>query len=198
MDDKRKQFVDELVAASLRCYSSAEARPGLEGRILAGVRSRQQAERRRKLFFWIVGMAGAAAVVVMLVLTWPHRQLKPAPVIAKAPAIVSLPTVAKNVPPVQPPMGHAQAQHATPGKVDTRPQQFPTPRPLSEQEKLMVEYVRLIQNSPGAAAPVANRSPEADLEIPPLTIADIKFDPLPSLSNGNEKQSNEEERTHEN
>jgi hypothetical protein len=59
---------------------------------------------------------------------------------------------------------------------------------LSEQEKLMVEYVRLIQNSPGAAAPVANQSPEADLEIPPLSIAAIKIDPLPSSESAEEKQ----------
>lgn len=188
MGDKEKQFADELVAASLRRCSGEAPRLGLEGRVLAGVRARQQAEHRRNTWVWAVGMATAAAVVATLVMIRPHRQAKPIPVIAKAPAIVSSPTVAKIVPPVQQPMMHRLAQHVTPSRVDTRPQQFPTPRPLSEQEKLLVEYAQLIQNSPGAAAPVVDQNPERDLEIPPLRIADIKIEPLPTLGNGDEKQ----------
>ena len=187
MGDKEKQFVDELVASSLRRYSSAEARPGLEGRILAGVRARQQAERRRKSLVWIVGMATAAAVVAMLVMGWPHRQVKPLPVTAKAAAIVSSPSVARIVAPAQEPLRYGTAHHATPSRVDTRPQQFPTPRPLSEQEKLLVKYAELLKNSSGAIKPDVNRSPEGDLEIPPLSIAAIKIEPLPSSANEDEK-----------
>lgn len=98
MDDKDKQFVDELLDASLRRYVQDEPRPGLEGRILAGVRSKQQAERRRESLFWIVGMATAAAVVAMLVMGRTHRQTAPASITAKASAIASSPTVAKIVP----------------------------------------------------------------------------------------------------
>ena len=42
MDDKEKRCIDELLDASLRHYASTEPRPGLEGRVLAGVRARQQ------------------------------------------------------------------------------------------------------------------------------------------------------------
>ena len=188
MDDKEKQFVDELVVASLRRYSSEAPRPGLEGRILAGVRARQQAGHRRDTWVWAVGMASAAAVVAILLMSWPHRQSKPVPLTAKAPVIVSSPTVAKVVPPDQKPILHSPAHHATPSRLDTRPQQFPTPRPLSEQEKLLVEYAKLIQNSPGALAPDVDKNPEHNLEIPPLSIAAIKIELLPSSENGDEKQ----------
>ncbi len=187
MDDREKRFVDELVEASLRRCAGAEARPGLEGRVLAGVGARQQAERRRKSLFWIVGMATAAAVVAMLVTGWTDRQTAPVPITAKAPSIVSSPTVARVVPPVQRTIVRRPANHAASSRVDPRPQQFPTPRPLSEQEKLLVEYAQLIKNSPGMVAPAADQNPVRDLEIPPLSIAAIKIEPLPSLGNADEK-----------
>ena len=69
MDDKEKLFVDELLSASLRRYARGEARPGLEGRILAGVRARQQAERRRNAWAWTTAIAGAMALVAVMVLS---------------------------------------------------------------------------------------------------------------------------------
>ncbi len=179
MDDKDKQFVDELLDASLRRYVQDEPRPGLEGRILAGVRSKQQAERRRESLFWIVGMATAAAVVAMLVMGRTHRQTAPASITAKASAIASSPTVAKIVPPVQQPTLRLRAHRAMRSRVDPRPQQFPTPRPLSEQEKLLVEYVEAISNSSIPALETATEDTGKDLEIPPLTISAVKIDPLP-------------------
>jgi hypothetical protein len=187
MDDKDKQFVDALLDASLRRYVHDEPRPGLEGRILAGVRPRQQDERRRKSLFWIVGMATAAAVVVMLAMSWSHRRARPAPITANVPAIVSSPTVAKIIPPVQEPMRHKTVHHAMPSRADSRPQQFPTPRPLSEQEKLLVEYAELIKNSPGAIKPDVDQDSQGDLEIPPLSIAAITIEPLPTTGNADDK-----------
>ncbi|MFZ0964900.1 MAG: hypothetical protein WAO35_28925, partial [Terriglobia bacterium] len=74
MDDKEKSFVDELIGASLRNYAGAEPRPGLEGRVLAGVRARQQAARRRTAWAWSMGLAGVAVVVTGLVIYRPRQQ----------------------------------------------------------------------------------------------------------------------------
>ena len=188
MDDKEKRFVDELLEAALRNYAGAEPRSGLEGRVLAGVRARQQAARRRTAWAWAVGVAGVAAMVTLLVFYWPHRQPAPLPVTAKVPAIPSAPMVAKAASVVQPTMPRRPVRPAAATTVDWRPQQFPTPRPLSEQEKLLLAYVQALKNSPAAAAPEANPQPEHDLEISPLSIAAIKIEPLAPPEDGDGKR----------
>jgi hypothetical protein len=176
MDDKEKSFIDELLDASLRHYASAEPRPGLEGRVLAGVRARQEAARRRSAWPWAVGVAAVAAMVTLLVIHWPHQQPAPLPVTAKAPANLSAPAVAKIVTPARPPM----PRPAPPRRVDTRPEQFPTPRPLSEQEKLLLVYAQSLKGSSAASAWKADEDPEHELEIPALSIAAIQIEPLAS------------------
>ncbi len=187
MDDKEKRFVDELLAASLRQYAGGEPRPGLEGRVLTGVRVRQAAARRRTAWAWAVGMATAAAMATLLVMEWPRHQPASLPLTAKAPANHPTPAVAKVAPPVQPSVGHTLRRSTTPSRVDTRPQQFPTPRPLSEQEKLLLVYAQSLQGSSATPTPDADRDSERDLESPPLTITAIKIDPLPPLGSGDEK-----------
>ena len=188
MDDRGNQFVDELLDASLRRYASAEPRPGLEGRVLAGVRVRQQAERRRAAWWWAAGMAGVAAMVTLLAVTLTHRHPAPMPTMAKAPAGPSAPIVAKAAPSVPPPVPRRPVRPAAPAGVDSRPQQFPTPRPLSEQEKLLLIYAQSLKGSSAASMQVADEDPEHDLEIPPLSIAAIKIDPLaPPEEIGDEK-----------
>jgi hypothetical protein len=185
VDDKEKRFVDELLDASLRRYASAEPRPGLEGRVVAGVRAQNQAMRRRSMWAWAMGMAAAAAMATLLVMERSRHQPVPLPATAKVPANVSAPAVAKITPPVQPPLSHRWPRPASQLRVDPRPQQFPTPRPLSEQEKLLLVYAHSIEESPGASAPTTDQDFERDLEIPPIRIAAIKIEPLdPSESEG--------------
>jgi hypothetical protein len=178
MDDKEKRFVDELLDASLRRYATAEPRPGLEGRVLAGVRSRQQAARRRAAWTWAMGMAAVAAVVALLVIYRPRQQPVPFPVTAKGSAHLSTPVVAKVAPLAQPSMLHLSRRPAAPGRVDTRPQQFPTPRPLSEQEKLLLIYAQSLQGASVASALKADADFNRELEIPPIRIEAIKIEPL--------------------
>src|SRR5208282_318524 len=124
--------------ASLRHYASAEPRPGLESRVLAGVRARQKAARRRTTWVWAVGVAAVAAMVTVLVIHRPRRQPTLLPTTAKAPADLSAPAVAKAAPPMQSPLAHTSRRPNAPSRVDTRPPQFPTPRPLSKQEELLL------------------------------------------------------------
>jgi hypothetical protein len=186
MDDKEKRFVDELLNASLRRYASAEPRPGLEGRVLAGVRARQQANRRRSIWAWGMGLAAVAAMVALMLIYWPRPQSAPLPVTARAPANVSAPVVANAAPSVQPPVSHRPPRQAPPNRLDWRPHQFPTPRPLSEQEKLLVIYAQSLKGTPAVMAQQDNDI-EHDLEIPPLSIAAIKIEPLAPLGSEAEK-----------
>ena len=183
MDDKGKRFVDDLLDASLRHYASAAPRLGLETRVLAGVRARQQAARWHRVWAWGVGLAAVAAMVAMLVIYRPRQQPERLPAIANRPANISAPAVARAIPRVQPPLPYRPVRPAAPSRVDTRPQQFPTPRPLSEQEKLLLVYAESLKGSSAASAPQANMDVEHDLEIPPLSIAAIKIEPLAPLEN---------------
>ena len=187
MDDNEKRLVDELLAASLRHYAGGEPPSGLEGRVLAGVRARQEAARRRTAWAWAVGIAAAAAVVTLLVIAWPRHQPAPMPLTAKAPASLSAPAVTKITAPVQPTVARLSHRPAQPMRVDTRPQQFPTPRPLSEQEKLLLVYVKSLQGSSAAPAPDADQDSEHDLEIPALSITAIKIEPLAPVGSGDDK-----------
>lgn len=187
MDDKEKRFADELLRAFLRHYASAEPRPGLEGRVLAGVRSRQQAARRRAVWAWAIGTAAMAAMVTLLVIHWPHRQPMPLPVTAKAPANVASPAVANIAPPVQPHSPRRPWRSPAPSMVDTRPQQFPTPRPLSEQEKLLLVYAQSLKGSSANSMQMANEDAKHDLEIPPLSIAALKIEPLTATESVDDK-----------
>jgi hypothetical protein len=179
MDDNQKHFVDELVAASLRNYGSGEPRAGLEGRILAGVQARQQAARRRRALAWGLGMAVASAMVALLVLSWPHRQPARLPAIASARPQAAAPAVAKAVHPEATSALHRPRRPVDSRPVEARQPEFPTPRPLSEQELLLVEYARAQERQPSAAAMGADRDPDRELAIAPLTIEALKIEPLP-------------------
>ena len=189
MDDKEKRFVNELIDASLRHYASTEPRAGLEGRVLAGVRARQQATRRRSVWAWALGLTAAAVMVTLLIVHPPRRQRAHMPEAAKATEArgqkgtergyqLAAPAVAEVAPQVKLPPSRRTPRHTVSRRVDTRPQQFPTPRPLSEQEKLLLAYAQSVKNSSGASAPDPDRDSAHDLEIPPLTITAIKIEPL--------------------
>jgi hypothetical protein len=188
MDDNEKRFVNDLLDASLRNFAGAEPRAGLEGRILAGVRARHREARRRTVWYWAVATAGVVAIVGFVALRGGRRQPAPEPAIAEYPASRGAPVViAKNTPPVPLPAPHRVPRHVETTSVDWRPQQFPTPRPLSKQEKLLLAYVQALKASPAAPAPDAMQEVEPDLSIPPLSIEPIKIMPLDSSEDGDGK-----------
>jgi hypothetical protein len=125
-----------------------------------------------------MGVIAVTEVVTLLVIYRPRQQPAPTPMTAKAPANISAPSVAKIAPPVQPSMPHRPPRSAPRSWVDARPQQFPTPRPLSEQEKLLLVNVQSLKGSSAASMQMADENAEHDLEIPPLSIAAIKIEPL--------------------
>jgi hypothetical protein len=178
VDDKEKHFVDEMLRASLRHYASAEPRPGLEGRVLAGVQSRQRAARHRAAWAWAIGATAVAAMVVLFVIHGPRHQTVQLPVTAKAPANVAAPAVAEIARPAQPLLPHHTRPSTARSWVDRRPQQFPTPRPLSEQEKLLLVYAESLKTSSADSAWKPDQDSARELEIPALSITAIKIEPL--------------------
>jgi hypothetical protein len=174
--DQAGDELDSVLDAALVKYAAAEPRAGLEERVLASLR----AERTRVAdhWWWRWRWAGALATIVAVVvaLAWKSGKQSP-PIVARSTSVtmrspVSLGTHVASVDGgalrLQ---GHsmretprhplrAQSAAAAIPRLDV----FPSPQPLSEQEKIMASYVA---EYPEQAALIARARMEAlrrDLE----------------------------------
>lgn len=138
--------LDRQLDALLAKFADAEPRRGLEDRILANLRAEQANAHRRPRWRWVVA-AVAAVVLVIAGESW-RTAASHAPVITqRAPAIapgVELP--AQQVASSRrthsystPKSVRLQSRSSTP--VNPKLDQFPSPQPLSEQEKILASYV---------------------------------------------------------
>jgi hypothetical protein len=159
--------LDKILDDGLSSYSREEPRPGLEDRILNRVR----APRERRRFSWLRWAAAIPAVACVLslavtFLSTRHsvpKSRKPAPIISTAPSppIASAdmqPTVTKRRPkPVQSP----------------KREQFPTPRPLTAEERALLAFVaRSPKQAEELLADAKSRTTE------PIQIEEIRIEPL--------------------
>jgi hypothetical protein len=166
--DKQTQTrTDDILDSLLANYSSAEPRPGLETRILANLRDAEGRESGRGWwgFKWLWAAAAVAALIVASVLISGKRHVAPPshtvvqtvqPVqqgVVQQPSvqqpIVEPPRVQGSVPTVGATAGiHHRHKTLAPGQQNAtlawsqRPPVFPTPTPLSEQERLLLSYYR--------------------------------------------------------
>ncbi len=182
---KQDSFVDELLEASLARYQSEKPRPGLETRILAGVRAKAQAVQRAT---WLLAFGAVAATVLIISAGMYVVQRSPAPATHRAsesaPSRMGSPEAGlapKAIPPkprggvvVYPALRPSRRARSVP----RRPEQFPTPAPLSKEERLLLVYVSQVPRS-DLTKPVF-RDPEIEpLEIPELKVAMIEIKDLP-------------------
>jgi hypothetical protein len=149
--DKRMQ-IDDVLDSLLVNYSSTEPRPGLETRILANLREAEEkkASERWWNFKWIwAGMVTAAIIVAVLLIGGRHRVAPPTDLIVKTGPTIPQPEIHPNAPAVRnetarihphKSLAPTRPQNATLA-LSKRPAVFPTPTPLSEQEKLLVSYL---------------------------------------------------------
>jgi len=166
-DQEKDKRIDEMLDSLLANYSSAEPRPGLETRILANLKleNLRDAESREAGrgwwgFKWMWAGAAVAALIVGGVLIIGKRHVAPPthtvvqtvqpavqqPVIQRP--IIQEPRVQSSVPKIgATPAIHHRHKTLAPGPqqnatlaVSQRPAVFPTPTPLSEQERLLLQY----------------------------------------------------------
>jgi len=164
--DKQMQ-IDEVLDSLLASYSSVEPRPGLETRIMATLRDGESREASRGWwnFKWVWAGAVLATLIVAGVLVRGKRHVAPPPrtVVQTTPAAVQQPLVKQSnaqQPGVQQPTVQSSVptfgvtpavrhRHKTLAPVpqqnatlawNQRPTVFPTPTPLSEQERLLLSY----------------------------------------------------------
>ena len=147
---KERDDLDRTIDAALARHAAAEPRSGLEERVLANLHSAARPANRtwRK---W--GLAAAVAVMLLIAITFAWRSRTPShPAIANRPA----PTEHRNagpeihvarrddraIPPRPRPAHKTHAPGSSPvlagaPKLD----QFPSPHPLSQQEKVLTSYI---------------------------------------------------------
>ncbi len=148
---KRERAVDEWLDAALDQYGKVEPRAGLEGRVLSSL----QAERTRvtapSRWWWVTGMATALTVIAVAIWVWQSsREVKR----GNTAAIVNSThqELATNHPTddhsTRQIVTHRSSRRPMPNVVVTaipkappKLEQFPSPQPLSEQEKLLMSYV---------------------------------------------------------
>ena len=137
--------LDRLLDAALKQYAAVQPREGLEGRILARMRSETAESASHAWWRWLTAAAAVAALALIITMALrPHA--RPQPMVAQHPSgtLPAAKLAASSQPKkaVQRPTRrvHAVADIQVP-KALPKLDQFPSPQPLSEQEKLLASYV---------------------------------------------------------
>jgi hypothetical protein len=152
-DRKKDKEIDEMLDSLLASYSSVEPRPGLQTRIIATLRDSANRGTSHGWwnFKWLWAAVVVAAIIIAAMLINGRRRIEPPTHVI----VQTIPAIPK--PEIQP---HAPVKHSVtagihrrkPSTVPTslqnatlalneRPAVFPTPAPLSEQEKLLLSYL---------------------------------------------------------
>lgn len=153
-DWEKDKEIDRMLDALLANYSSADPRLGLETRILATLRDRaheNESHRSWKLRWIWVGVATAAAAIIIAagLINVRRHVAPPANVVVKTNQPATQPGMQPHVPVAneeaamihrhKPPLPKQKRNMAL--AIRERPAVFPTPSPLSEQEKLLLSYL---------------------------------------------------------
>ena len=186
MDPNDKdRFVDDLLDASLLCYRSEEPRAGLENRILANVRASDRAlQPHRWVWAWTLAASAAVLIVAVVVLRFTSRPASRTATTLPALQTIAPKTETPKVVAVAPPVTRiprtpSQRPQTATAKL-RRPEQFPTPAPLSEVERLMLAYLAQTPKSE-LSTPTVRDAKMEPLEIPEIKIAKIEIKELSNL-----------------
>ncbi|MEJ2010185.1 MAG: hypothetical protein P8Z30_18860 [Acidobacteriota bacterium] len=197
MEDK-KQFVDRLLDSALAHRQKTEPRPGLEVRILENIRT---ADRQNAQAHWswaprTTGWVLVAAVVVVVAAVVYVAYLGRGPAVQTPRASQTVTVQPQNkelaaspeatpkprrVAPVLKAKQAAQEVGPKPRRTEAHrwPAQFPTPAPLTPEEKALMRYV---EETPAQvlATPVLKKEAAIQpVEIEPLKIPPLEIKPLP-------------------
>ena len=145
MDSQNRDTFDDLLDGALKQYGNVETRLGLEGRVLANLAAQASRARARRAWFWAV--AGISAVVVLPLWFGHLGALKShSDVSVRVPRVVMAPRTL--MPPVVKEASRRKEsrprRRVSPRSMtvaaEPKLQQFPSSRPISEQELLVAEY----------------------------------------------------------
>lgn len=179
--DEKNRFVDDWLGEALRQQGAIEPRPGLESRILANLRAENH--RTAQNTRWWPVLAAAAIALAIAAAIWMDTGRRRTPNLA-----VSHPDVPQAVRPQAhgnaPPLvaklaGRHKARKAMPSRLE----QFPSPQPLSEQEKMLATYVQQFRHEALLIAEAQTELFEREMpdqQIPKIGIPANSDQPNPS------------------
>jgi len=147
--------LDEMLDAMLSAYSSVEPRPGLETRIVAGVKEQAAKSTATWGFRWtwaVAALATAALVIAVYVSRIQTHRVEPQVATRPQPENSAPVWPIRSSPPPKVTASHPSTRRqSTQAARLTRPSSnqviaikqdvFPSPSPLSEQEKLLFRYL---------------------------------------------------------
>lgn len=143
--NSRGDELDRLLDGALKQYGAVQPREGLEGRILARLRSQSAEPASHAWWRWVTAATAVAALAVIISMaSGPHA--KPQPRVAQhppaSPAVPKLGSTSEPRPAIHPPKHrwHA-ARDAQVAKALPKLDQFPSPQPLTEAERRLAAYV---------------------------------------------------------
>lgn len=171
--------LDKWLDASLKAYGNVEPRTGLETRLLASLAAKENSAAARLVIArrWLWLIAAVATATCILAAFWVariDRPIRQAPdkTAVMQPSSPPMTTVSPNHEPQQissamhrPRNRHAKVHepaNVTQVAKAPRLEQFPSPRPLSEQEQLLVRYV---ERNPKEAVLIAREQEKYQQEI---------------------------------
>lgn len=174
--------LDKRIEAALATYADPEASVNpcaLAARIVATAHKKQP-----NISWWQWGLAAAvpALAALLIVLHFPAKpKMEPVRLFASVPPPHQIMTASA---PQMPIVSHTVVKSRYVSRSHPQPKLdvFPTPSPLTEQEKLLVAFVQHI--SPETQKQVA-QDPEP---IQPITIAELKIPPLDSTEKESSKK----------
>jgi len=167
--DPKHDDLDRALDAALARYAAVEPRPGLEGRVLAHLNTREVRSPHFGWWRWGVAAVAVAAIVLAFTVAWrPGRRYlpvagrEPVTIPKQVPSVVSVTKENSVGSPAQRPMTKAGGRgHLANVKPHPKLEQFPSPQPLSEEEVALVRYVR---NFPEEARLIAHAQEEFDIQ----------------------------------
>jgi hypothetical protein len=213
--------LDQLLDRVLAGYAG-EPRTGLENRMLARLRSQ---EAKRPFFRWEWLIAGAAAAILIATISigleLRHRRQQElvsiqAPPARQQIAYNSVPSPGKlEVPNVSSAparssrsggstgLASSHAAHSEGGTalggLSSRPAQFPTPTPLSTQEKLLLRLAaRQDSGTPAQPSPSAEVKPKPDVSAQEIVIEPLKINPLEPAADSQQQQQDGPQQSNRN
>lgn len=154
-DQDKNRRLDDLLDSLLSQYASAEPRPGLETRVLARIaESRRDNEAPASSLRWLIVAGGlvasAVALVVVLMMFRTVQRPHSSPSVAQSGHAQQRPDQSRSAVEHSSPARKAQVRNRRTIAVQAarqdamlaeRPAVFPTPVPLSRQERLMFTYM---------------------------------------------------------
>ncbi len=170
--------LDNLIDAALPGYAATEPRPGLEHRILKNALA-EYPRRRRFAWTWALAVPAAACLLTLLFFSGRHNSYRhtleataatPPPATTasprETPATDSFPSPRKRSVPHKLPTQPSTTRETLP-----REEVFPSPSPLTAEERAAIALVR-------DPAQMPRQIDTAGVEISPIHIAELQIKPI--------------------